>query len=153
MAAMTDHLEPDRKTREELTRLFAGYLDDWLDDAGEMDASGEEIAPEALERFRRPPAETGGPPEGVLEVLEEAGKGGIYHPSGGHLSYIPNAGLYTSALGEFVAAGLNRYTGIAGAAPGFVAIEHGVVDWISSLFDIGPDASGSSSSPAGRWRT
>jgi aromatic-L-amino-acid/L-tryptophan decarboxylase len=142
MAAMTDHLEPDRKTREELTRLFAGYLDDWLDDAGEMDASGEEIAPEALERLRRPPAETGRSPEGVLAVLEEAGRGGIYHPSGGHLSYIPNAGLYTSALGEFVAAGLNRYTGIAGAAPGFVAIEHGVVDWISSLFGIGPNASG-----------
>lgn len=139
---MTDHLEPDRGTREDLTRLFGSYLDDWLDRAADMDASGDDLDAETLERLQRPPGETGTSPEEVLAVLQEAGRGGIYHPSGGHLSYIPNAGLYTAALGEFIAAGLNRYTGIAGAAPGFVAMEHGVVDWIASLFDPGPDSSG-----------
>src|SRR5690606_21635500 len=87
---------------------------------------------------RRPPQEGGRDPEDVLADLDTAGQAGILHPSGGHLSYIPNAGLYSAALGEFLAAGLNRYTGIAGAAPGFSAIEHGVVDWMTSLFDLGP---------------
>lgn len=139
---MTDHLEPDRATREALTRLFAGFLDDWLDRAIDMDASGDEIGAATLDRLRRPPAEAGRPPEEVLVDIEAAGRGGHKHPSGGHLSYIPNAGLFTAALGEFLAAGLNRYTGIASAAPGFSAIEHGVVDWIASIFDLGPKASG-----------
>ena len=66
----------------------------------------------------------------------------MFHPSGGHLSYIPNAGLYTAALAEFLAAGLNRYTGVSGAAPGMSAIEHGMVRWMASLFDMGESASG-----------
>ena len=139
---MTDHLEPDRATREEWNRLVAGYLDDWLDGATEMDAHAGDLDQATLERLRRPPQEGGRDPEDVLADLDTAGQAGILHPSGGHLSYIPNAGLYSAALGEFLAAGLNRYTGIAGAAPGFSAIEHGVVDWMTSLFDLGPSASG-----------
>lgn len=139
---MTDHLEPDRATREALTRLVAGYLDEWLDRAGDMDASAEEIDQATLDRLRRPPAESGRAPDEVLADIDAAGQGGILHPSGGHLSYIPNAGLFTAALGDFLAAGLNRYTGIAGAAPGFSAIEHGVTEWISSIFDLGPNATG-----------
>ncbi len=139
---MTDQLEPDRGKREALTRLVAGYLDDWWDRAADMDASGDEIDSSTLDRLRRPPSETGRSAEEVLDDVDAAGQGGILHPSGGHLSYIPNAGLFTAALGDFLAAGLNRYTGIAGAAPGFSAIEHGVVDWIASIFDLGPDASG-----------
>jgi aromatic-L-amino-acid decarboxylase len=50
--------------------------------------------------------------------------------------------MYTAALGEFLAAGLNRYTGVATAAPGFTAIEHGVVDWLRSIFGFGADSSG-----------
>jgi aromatic-L-amino-acid decarboxylase len=58
------------------------------------------------------------------------------------MSYIPNSGLYTAAIADFLATGLNRYTGISGAAPGFAAIEHGVVDWMTDLFALGPDSSG-----------
>lgn len=139
---MTDHLEPDRATREALTRLVAGYLDDWLDRADAMDASSDEIDAATVERLRRPPSESGRSPEEVLADVDAAGRGGILHPSGGHLSYIPNAGLFTAALGDFLAAGLNRYTGIAGAAPGFSAIEHGVTDWIASIFELGPNSAG-----------
>ncbi len=139
---MTDHLEPDRATRAELTRLVSDYLTDWYDRAAEMDASGADLDPDTVEMLRQPPSEEGRPIHSILGDVEAAGRAGILHPSGGHLSYIPNAGLYSSALGEFLAAGLNRYTGIAGAAPGFSAMEHGVVDWMASLFELGPDASG-----------
>ena len=80
--------------------------------------------------------------EEILADVDSAGQSGILHPSGGHLSYIPNAGLFSAALGDFLAAGLNRYTGVANAAPGFSAIEHGVADWIASIFDLGPNAAG-----------
>jgi aromatic-L-amino-acid/L-tryptophan decarboxylase len=139
---MTDHLEPDRATRAELTRLVSDYLGDWYDGAASMPASGNDLGPETIDRLRRPPAEEGRPLTAIIDDLEAAGQAGILHPSGGHMSYIPNAGLYTSALADFLATGLNRYTGIAAAAPGFSAIEHGVVGWMTSLFDLGPNASG-----------
>lgn len=139
---MTDHLEPDRATREAWARLVTGYIDDWFDTAPTMDAQAGDLDAATLERLRRPPQEHGRDPTEVLAELDLAGKAGILHPSGGHLSYIPNPGLYAAALGEFLAAGLNRYTGVASAAPGFSAIEHGVIDWMTSIFDLGPNAAG-----------
>jgi aromatic-L-amino-acid decarboxylase len=118
------------------------YLNDVLDRAEQMDASGTPMDAGTLASFRSPPGENGRSLESILETIEHAGSDGIYHPSGGHLSYIPNAGLYTAALADFLAAGLNRYTGVATAAPGFAAIEHGVIDWLCSIFELGEHSSG-----------
>ena len=139
---MANSLEPDRVARAEMTEAVVAFLDDWYDRAAEMDAHGIELDAPSLTAFRRPPEETGRPLETILDDLERAGRDGHMHPSGGHLSYIPNAGMYTAALGEFLAAGLNRYTGVASAAPGFSAIEHGVVDWLRAIFGFGPESSG-----------
>ena len=139
---MNSPLEPDRQTRDSLTEAIVSYLDDWYEGAPTMEASGTDLEPQQLEALGRAPDEQGRSLESVLADLDLAGRAGIYHPSGGHMSYIPNAGMYTAALGEFLAAGLNRYTGVSAAAPGFAAIEHGVIDWMTSLFDLGPQASG-----------
>jgi aromatic-L-amino-acid decarboxylase len=117
-------------------------IQDWIDGADAMPASGVDLDDEMAARLMTPPAESGRSLESILADVDEAGRSGIFHPSGGHLSYIPNAGLYTSALGEFLASGLNRYTGVSGAAPGMAAIEHGMVRWMTSLFDLGETASG-----------
>ena len=139
---MAHQLEPDRELRTELTQTILEYLNDWYDAAEEMDAQGVELDAATLAGFRAPPSETGRSLESILDDLDIAGRDGHMHPSGGHLSYIPNSGMYTAALADFLAAGLNRYTGVASAAPGFSAIEHGVVDWLCSIFDLGQEASG-----------
>lgn len=139
---MSSPLEPDREERDELTRAVVSFVDEWFEQAPRMEAAGIDLDPAQLDLLKRGPTESGRPLEEILSDLEMAGRAGIFHPSGGHMSYIPNAGMYTAALAEFLAAGLNRYTGVAAAAPGFVAIEHGVVDWLTSLFDLGPRASG-----------
>lgn len=139
---MSSPLEPDREKRDELTETIVTFLNDWYDRAPTMEASGIDLAPEQLAELQKGPTESGRSLDSILSELEMAGRAGIFHPSGGHMSYIPNAGLYTSALAEFLAAGLNRYTGVSAAAPGFVAIEHGVIEWLTSLFDLGPQASG-----------
>ncbi|HET8738585.1 MAG TPA: aminotransferase class V-fold PLP-dependent enzyme [Acidimicrobiia bacterium] len=139
---MAHALEPDRELRTELTETVLAYLNDWYDAAEHMDGQGVELDAETLASFRAPPGETGRPLESILADLTLAGRDGHMHPSGGHMSYIPNSGMYTAALAEFLAAGLNRYTGVASAAPGFSAIEHGVVDWLRSIFDLGPESSG-----------
>jgi len=139
---MSGSLEPGHQERAELAESVLGVLQDWFDRADTMPASGDELDDDLAARLMSPPTEEGRSLEAILAEVEEAGGSGIFHPSGGHLSYIPNAGLYTAALAEFLAAGLNRYTGISGAAPGMSAIEHGMVRWMASLFDMGDSASG-----------
>jgi aromatic-L-amino-acid decarboxylase len=139
---MSTPLEPGKEERAALSEVILGYLDDWYELAATMPASGVDLDPSLSAELGRPPTEMGRPLEEILRDLEAASQSGVFHPSGGHLSYIPNAGLYTAALAEFLAAGLNRYTGVAAAAPGMSAIEHGVVAWMTSLFDFGDHASG-----------
>lgn len=139
---MAHALEPDRELRLELTETVVAYLNEWYDAASTMNAQGEELDAATLASFRTAPSETGRSLDSILSDLDRAGSDGHMHPSGGHLSYIPNSGMYTAALGEFIAAGLNRYTGVASAAPGFSAIEHGVVDWLCSIFDLGDESAG-----------
>jgi aromatic-L-amino-acid decarboxylase len=139
---MSGGLEPGRDERTELTERVLAVIQDWIDRADTMPASGVDLDDALAARLMSPPSETGRSLESILTDVDEAGQSGVFHPSGGHLSYIPNAGLYTSALGEFLASGLNRYTGVSGAAPGMTAIEHGVVRWMTSLFQLGDDASG-----------
>jgi aromatic-L-amino-acid decarboxylase len=139
---MPGELEPGREERAALAENVLAVIQDWIDGADTMPASGMDLDEALTARLMMPPGETGRSLESILSDVEDAGRSGVFHPSGGHLSYIPNAGLYTGALGEFLASGLNRYTGVSGAAPGMTAIEHGMVRWMTSLFDMGDEASG-----------
>jgi aromatic-L-amino-acid decarboxylase len=139
---MSGSLEPGNQERAQLTQTVLAFLQDWFDQADTMPAVGVDLDENLAARLMVPPSEYGRSLEAILSDVEEAGRSGVHHPSGGHLSYIPNGGLYTAALGEFLAAGLNRYTGVSGAAPGMSAIEHGMVRWVTSLFDMGESASG-----------
>lgn len=47
----------------------------------------------------------------------------------GYLAYVPGGGLFPSALADFIADGLNRYTGLWNAAPLLVQLEANVLDW------------------------
>jgi aromatic-L-amino-acid decarboxylase len=139
---MSKPLESDKPEREALSAAILEYLDDWYEQAATMPAAGVDLDPTVAARLAQPPSDDGRPLGQILEDLTAAGHSGTLHPSGGHLSYIPNSGLYTAALAEFLAAGLNRYTGVASAAPGMSAIEHGVIDWMTALFGLGEKASG-----------
>jgi aromatic-L-amino-acid/L-tryptophan decarboxylase len=74
------------------------------------------------------------PLEDVLATFEEV----LHHSdelaAGGALAYIPGSGLLTAALGELLAASANRYTGLAAAAPAALALEVGVLRWLTELF-------------------
>ena len=139
---MSSPLEPNRDARADLTDEVVRYLAEWFDGMATMDAHGVDPSPETLSALQRPPGEEGRSLQSILEDVDMAGRSGIFHPSGGHMSYIPNSGMYTAALADFLATGLNRFTGVGAAAPGYTAIEHGVIDWLNSLFELGPDASG-----------
>jgi aromatic-L-amino-acid/L-tryptophan decarboxylase len=59
--------------------------------------------------------------------------------AGGALAYIPGSGMLTAALGELLGAVANRYTGLASASPAAVALETGVLRWLTELFGMPAD--------------
>lgn len=79
-----------------------------------------------------------GQPQSLSSALqlfrEEVNETGLRAASGGHVGYIPGGGIYTAALGDFLAAISNEYAGVAYASPGAVAIENEVLNWLKSTF-------------------
>ena len=81
----------------------------------------------------------GGGPEDLDAVLAELRAvlaTGVDNAAPGDLAYIPGSGLLTAALGDLVASVANRYTGLAGFSPAAVALEEGVLRWLTDLFGL-----------------
>ncbi len=65
----------------------------------------------------------------VDEILSRA-QPSFLTPGPGYLAYIPGGGLFPAALGSFLAAAINRFTGIRAAAPALVALEEEAIAWL-----------------------
>ena len=72
------------------------------------------------------------------EVVEK----GIIPSSGGHIGYVPGGGIFTAALGDYIADITNEYAGIHYASPGAVAMENELIDWMKTIFRFPKDAVG-----------
>lgn len=75
-------------------------------------------------------------------ISSEVMQKGINAASGGHLGYIPGGGLYTSAIGDYLAAVSNAYSGMYFASPGAVEMEHACLNWLKELFEFPKNAIG-----------
>ena len=85
---------------------------------------------------RRPPPDRGRPLAELLEVVDRVGTKGLNTASPGYLAFIPGSGVLAAALADLVSDVLNRYTGVAFAAPGLVALEADVLAWLARLFAL-----------------
>lgn len=136
-------LEPDRARRAALQDAVVAYGEEFLEKIHELPAY--EIEEEgAVEELRAaPPGEEGGPVDEALALLRRAvDTPGLNPASGGHLGYIPGGGIYTSALGDYLADVTNRYPGIRFASPGAVEMENLCLDWMAELVGYPSDAAG-----------
>jgi aromatic-L-amino-acid decarboxylase len=84
----------------------------------------------------RPPGEHGRSLEELLAIIDRAASKGHVNPSGGHMAYIPGSGIVSAATANLVADVINRYTGIADAGPGLVALESHLLRWLVELFGL-----------------
>jgi glutamate/tyrosine decarboxylase-like PLP-dependent enzyme len=74
------------------------------------------------------------PLDSILDFFKErVVDTGLNPVSGGHLGYIPGGGIYSSALGDYLAAVTNRYAGVFYASPGAVRMEDALIDWTGKL--------------------
>ena len=75
-------------------------------------------------------------------VRDEIDGPGLQPASGGHLGYIPGGGVFPGALGDFLAAVTNRYSGVRYAGPGAVAVENLVLRWLRDALGLPAAAHG-----------
>lgn len=59
---------------------------------------------------------------------------GLRHGSGRLFGFIPGSGMYAAALGDYLAAVTNRYTGARFAAPAAAQMERDLLDWLAAEF-------------------
>jgi aromatic-L-amino-acid/L-tryptophan decarboxylase len=127
-------------------RALAARVSDLLADSAaalsDRPASDNDVSPELLAEVGKPPPLDGQPLETLLNTVRRAGAASYETAGPSYLAYIPGGGLYSAALGEFLAAGLNRYTGRSGPAPACVALEESVLRWMCDLFALPPGSQG-----------
>ena len=134
-------LEPDPEQRAALNRDVEAYASQFLDALPGLKtyvADDPSTAPQ-------PPAIADEPVglAGALDYLACAvDKTGINPASGGHIGYIPGGGVYTAALGDYLADVFNRYSGVLFAGPGAVRLEKSLLRWMGSLIGFPEGAAG-----------
>ena len=133
LEAVSRKLEPLAKDRLHWNISVQNYADNFLDDFNQQttyvvsESMGKEI-------YDYPIEEKGKPIEDVLQILKENVDTPNLNPaSGGHFGYIPGGGVYTTALGDYLAAVTNRYAGIFFACPGGVRMENMLLRWMCNM--------------------
>ena len=125
-------LEPSPAQREEWMRLSANFAADFIDRLPSEPAY--RAAPPKAGFRDLPLPDKGRPMEEALAFLkEQLLSSGLNPASGGHLGYIPGGGIYTTALGDYLAAITNSYAGISFAGPGAVRLENSLLRWMCRL--------------------
>jgi aromatic-L-amino-acid decarboxylase len=135
-------LEPNRLDMRALTERALDALVDFVGDLANSPAgpsgSGDLLAASLEEPVPREPGDF----EELLGVALEAASTSFNTTGPGYMAFIPGGGLYTSALGDFIARVLNRFTNLYSPAPAFAQMEATVIRWLADEFDFPPGAGG-----------
>jgi len=142
LAAAASPLEPDAAARAALAGLTVDQAQAFLTalEDGPSYAAWTEADAAAL---AAPFPETGRDPAAVLAEFDASvARPGIATASGRFAGYIPGGGLFHAALGDFLAAATNKYSGFAPAAPGAVRLENAVASWLAGVIGMPEGAAG-----------
>lgn len=143
---MSPSLDPDGATLERWLREACAFVLDHLESleaapaTGVLGAEGLAIA----RRVSRPIADEplrGGMTE-ALRRLAEAVPASLTTAGPGYMAYIPGGGLPASAIAALLGDAVNRFTGIAAAAPALVRLEADVLDWLAGELGWGEESRG-----------
>lgn len=133
LEALARRLEPSPAERNQWNDLAAASADAFLNDlptAPAYQASSEKDR--SLLSLGIP--EDGRPMEILLQAIADyVNRPGINPASGFHFGYVPGGGVFPTALGDYLAAVANRYSGIFFASPGAVRIENQLIRWMAGL--------------------
>lgn len=129
-------LEPDERRRRELLHLVNEYTHRFLNEV-QAQPGFRETADLGAELEQHPIGERGHAMETLLGLYERCVDYPGSHPtSPAHLAYIPASSNFYSALGDYLAAVSNRYSGTFFAGPGAVRMENLVIKWLRDLVGL-----------------
>jgi len=134
--------DPSPAAMREMAAAVSEYLIQRTASIASRPVDGEGGQREVARRLRAAPPEEGRDFAAVFAELGEAIEHSYEFGSPGYLAYIPGGGFFTSALGDFLAQGVNKYVGVSALAPAMVQIEENVLRWMQSLFDFPATARG-----------
>src|SRR5882757_3161418 len=124
----------------ELAEDVMGRLGPFLEQLAEGDAQHPDpLGPDLVESLQ-----LGERPSGrsmVLDLVERAARYGFETAGPRYFGYIPAGGLPSSAVASLLTQVLNRYATLADMAPGLVALEESVLNWLCREFAL-PAGSG-----------
>ncbi len=135
-------LEPAAGERDAVRGRVVEYSEEFLENIDELKAFNltEDKGRGILDS---PITEDGiGIDAAISLIRENVNKPGLNPASGGHLAYIPGGGIYTAALGDYLAAVFNRYAGVFYASPGAVRLENMLIRWMCDLVGYPAAAAG-----------
>ncbi len=139
-------LEPSRETLAAWLAAASSFVLDNIEGLANVPAAGPhgiaglKTAQQVSQVISESPL-PGGMPR-VLELLHQAAEASLTTTSPGYLAYIPGGGIPTAAVADLVANVLNRFVGLASAAPALARLEADVLRWLAAEFGYGPDARG-----------
>lgn len=125
-------LEPTIKKRAEWNQGIQEYADNFLNTLDDQKAFvlGEDGKDILKLEFGSEPKNL----DDLLKILKKNVDSVSLNPaSGGHLGYIPGGGIFPTAMGDYLAAVTNRYSGIFFGGPGAVRIENQLIRWMCEL--------------------
>ena len=129
-------LDPSPTQMRQMGQAALTYLVDFIQGLEDAPAEATEGALDVARRLRGTPPEEGRPFDGLFAEVQDAVARTFEYSGPGYLAYIPGGGLFTAALAEFIAQGVNRYAGLWGPSPAVVQLEENVTRWLCDLFDF-----------------
>ena len=142
LAPVAGLLDPQAAERQALTAEVIAYAERFLEALPDLPTYRDMPDPGAGIEAYGPTEE----PESIAALLKlietHVDTAGLNPASGGHMGYIPGGGLYPGALGDYLAAVTNRFSGLFFTGPGAVRLENGLIDWIKELLGCPLDAAG-----------
>jgi aromatic-L-amino-acid/L-tryptophan decarboxylase len=128
-------LDPSADQMRSTGEAALEYLIGFIQGLDEAPAEATEGAVELARSLRSSPPERGGDFDELFDEIRRAIAKTFEFAGPGYLAYVPGGGLYTAALADFVAQGVNRYVGLWQPSPAVVQVEENVVRWLCDVFD------------------
>jgi len=137
---------------QEMGRRALGLVADFIEGLPGAPATDVDDVERRLPQYLLPPGEEPGDFGELLDRFREAAAVAVETAGPRYMAYVGGGGLFTSALAEMVARGLNRYTTLSSFAPALVALEESTLRWLCREFGL-PETAGGVTTTGGSLAT
>lgn len=140
---MSRVLDPTPTERQEWTQQVFAYAQTFLEEMPDAPAFSPGSETETAHLLAAPLDDAPLDMAGALTLLDQTvNRLGMNKLARGDMAFIPNGGLYLSALADYLAAVGNRYAGVTYGAPGAVRLERQVLAWLAEVIGYPATAAG-----------